>query len=733
LGDQRGAIVVITAIIMTVILLVAAYVIDEGIWFVHRQHLQTQADAAALAAAHDFQYPCSAGGSMDQAIANEVHAYDGTTTPGYNPQVWATPTSGPANPPLSAYSNSQHNLFSVLNRQSFYNQAVPGDTDLSGTSTSDGSPCTDAAIDVKLSETNLPSVFPFGGPAYINAQARVSMKTLTASAGAEPFVEPIPNPLPSSITASLIDESKGNTPVAGGGPITLSNSTANPGTYTGQLPSVTFPTVSGGATGASDAIGLKICYQGGSCYETGGGPQGVTYTRVWATGSPSANEAPQVNDITVLPDPNPVSGTPACPSPNAAGTNFISSVDCTIVVQATNVTFPSVASPTCNNVSLSLTVGSQSVSVPCPGPGQGNTWTSAPVTIKESSGQTNLTLNWSVTTGSIGGWTNPDGTTAAMQTCSNGNKNPCTGALGSQRVNSGALTTADAETSNSGSISGVALTDTSGNEIQSVQSNTTEAANVAVSVLSFQNASTFASPYMKLSFAGSQANAAISCGTGNGNGVKTFYQTIVTGCSDQYQTQPAAGASCPPPAAYSSPPSCAPENPGQGKLDSQLASAMNCRINGGGQVSSNGGNCATTPTTCVNPNHWTAGSNSSNPQTISQILSASPADPRLILLIITQNGALINGSANVPVIAFATFYITGWSGGDPCTNAANSGQSSNGLYYTPDDNPGANAPAGVLVGHFVQYSVPGGGVNGGQGTGTCTQGSFGDCIPVLTR
>jgi hypothetical protein len=736
LREERGAVLALTAIILTVVLLIAAYVIDEGIWFVHRQHLQTEADAAALAAAHDFQYPCSPGGTMDQRITGDVHSYDGTTAGGYNPQVLAlggipqqaSPTLGPSNPLLSAYSNTDHDLFSVVNRPNFFNQSVPNDTGVSGTANSDGSPCSDAAIDVKLSETNLPSVFPFGNPAYVNAQARVSIEKLTASGGAEPFVEPMPSAPPSAITATLVDESNNNTAIAG--PVTLSTSAGNPWTFTGLLPSVTFPTLTPGDTGASHAIGLQLCYQGGACYESGGGAQGVTYTRVWATApSNSTTAPPQVNDITVQPAPN---GAPACPNPSGTsnGTNFTSTPgNCTMVVQATNVTIPTVNGATCKDLSLTLTVGTGAPqAVPCPVGNNtavsGQTWVSSPVTVAENGGQMPVTINWKLTSGAI-----PTGASGGTGgSCSN--SNPCTGTLGAQRINSGAFTSTDTNSSNSGSITAVALTDQNGKQIMSVQSGTPDNnVKISVSVLSFQPATSFSSPLIAMSFAGNQANAAISC-NGNGNGSPAFFQSIVTGCSTVYQTQPTPG-SCPSPPAYSSPPSCAGENPGNGKLDSDLGPAMNCRINGSGQVG-NGGKCNPQPSGCVNPNHWTAGTDPSNLQTISQVLSQN--DPRLIFLPITNNSALINGSANVPIISFATFYVTGWSGGDPCIPTppqTGAGQSSNGLYYTGDDNPGANAPAGTLVGHFVQYTVPT--APGQQGNGTCTQGTFGDCIPVLTR
>jgi Putative Flp pilus-assembly TadE/G-like len=730
LRDERGQALAITAIVMIVILIVAAYAIDEAIWFVHRQHLQTQADAAVLAAAHDFQYPCIAGGAMDQTIASAIHQYDGTTvaTGGYNPLdppgvVGTSPViPGPANPALGAYSNTQHNLFSVINRPSFFNQSSPSDTGLSGTNSVDGSPCSDAAIDAKLTETNLGSVFPFGGPSYINSQARISIENLTSGSGAEPFVEPLPGQLPSSITASLVDESNNNSVVAG--PVTLNDTPAKLATFTGTMPSVTFPTVTAGATGASHAIGLQLCYQGGSCYETGGGPNGVTYTRVWAdSSSPSA--PPQVGDVVVAPDPN---GSPSCanPSGTANGTNFLSTPGpCTVVVVAKNVTFPTDTAATCKDVTLTLTVGNASpVTIPCPTgtPLNGQNWTSSPVTVNENTGLTNLSLGWQLTSGQI-----PGATTGSCGTGNGKNSSPpCTGTLGIvQRINSGAFSTPDTSTSNSGSIIGVTLTDPSGNQLMSVQQGTSESTvGITVNLLNFQDATSISSPVTQLSFAGNQSNAAIGC-SGTSEGSPQFFQSIVTGCSDVYQTQPGPGT-CPPPTQYSNPPSCAKENPGGGKLADDLASAMDCKINAG---VFNGNKCQTSGS-CVGYNHWVS------PNSIPAILASN--DPRKVTLIITSNGALINGAAQVPVIAFATFYITGWSAtpsgsqksSDPCIGIQPNPSPASGLPYTADDNPGARAPAGILLGHFVQYTVPPG---GGSGSGSCVQGTFGDCIAVLTK
>jgi hypothetical protein len=524
-----------------------------------------------------------------------------------------------------------------------------------------------------------------------------------------------------------VDETKNNV-VAG--PFMLSDSSSSdPATFTGAQ-SITFPGVS---AGSADAIGLQVCYSG-NCYESGGGPPGVAYIGDWAD-STSSTAPPQVGDIIVTPG-----GSAPCSSPN----NLIStSSACTVVVEAKNVTFPTVSTPTCGtngNVSLSLVVGTASpVTFPCPsGSLTGATWTSSPVTVNESTGLINLALGWQVTTGSI-----PTGASGgAGGRCGDGkgqNPPPCTGTLGKQRINSGAFTSSDATTSQSGSIIAAGLTDASNNPIMSVHggtTGTTETVGISVTLLSFQASSTFGSPAIELSFSGNQSNAAIGC-NGNNVGSPQFFRSMVSGCSDVYQKQPAPGT-CPPPAQYSNPTSCAKENPGNGKLVDNLAAAMNCRINGSGQVT-NGGNCAGgDPRTCMNPNHWTAGPNGT--QTVSDIEGASPTDPRLLLLMVTDNGALINGSAQVPIIGFADFYVTGWSSGghptssDPCVGDNGPGPSTNdnpNLYYTTDDPKAATAPTGVLFGHFVDYNQPPGpGVTGG---GVCASTTLSDCTPVLTR
>src|SRR6266550_4157846 len=105
-GDQRGAVLVITVVIMLTL----------------------------LVAAQNFQYPCST--EVEQKIKNTVEQYGGVKPSSgqlFNEQVPIIPT------PSTTYSSTQHNLVSQLNQTNFINQTQPSDNELSG------SPCADTA------------------------------------------------------------------------------------------------------------------------------------------------------------------------------------------------------------------------------------------------------------------------------------------------------------------------------------------------------------------------------------------------------------------------------------------------------------------------------------------------------------------------------------------------------------------------------------------------------------
>jgi uncharacterized membrane protein len=138
-GRESGAVLVMFAVFAPVAILLAGFAIDTGNWWMHKRHLQVQADAAALAAAQGFQ-PCS-----DTSIYKLAGQYGGVQSvvipggakvfsekPEYN-----VPTGG-----------AVHEL---INSQTFYEQSTPVDS-----SASTAPPCTGEMVDVKLTETNLP-------------------------------------------------------------------------------------------------------------------------------------------------------------------------------------------------------------------------------------------------------------------------------------------------------------------------------------------------------------------------------------------------------------------------------------------------------------------------------------------------------------------------------------------------------------------------------------------------
>jgi Flp pilus assembly protein TadG len=51
LHDERGVVALLVAIIMVVMIGMSAMAIDFGFWWMSQRHLQTQADAGALAGA----------------------------------------------------------------------------------------------------------------------------------------------------------------------------------------------------------------------------------------------------------------------------------------------------------------------------------------------------------------------------------------------------------------------------------------------------------------------------------------------------------------------------------------------------------------------------------------------------------------------------------------------------------------------------------------------------------
>jgi hypothetical protein len=681
-----------------------------------------------------------------------VNQYNGTglspaNSPTYNGQY----TNKSVATPSATYNAGTHNVIPELNKPNFINQSFPNDTSpLTGKALS-GSPCTDGLIDVKMTESNVPSYIPaalnplsFVTAPYINKEAEIEFESESQSNGAEPFVEPLPNP--ASETGQLVNEANGNLI---GSPFTLSEvssgGVADPTTVSG---SITLPTAIDANAPSNGNIGVEITPSNtNTTYNSGSTPPyGIGFFHVWTDGT----NPPYLEDAWVA-----SSATTTCPnSPaSASSSNFVSGSSSTSIQLCANVVVPS--GTTCstlstNSFSLQLSVnggGATTIDAThCTGTTTSGTntittWTFPTQSVGADSGGTIYSLGWKQTknNSSIGTYTG----------CKNGGSNPCTGSFGTmQQVFSGAYDSQTAQFSGSGTTLSVAITGSAGSVISSESNASLSGQTITVTVhsMSFDPASctvnasnqciiTASNPVV-LSFGGNQGNAALEC-NGVSEGNTAFQNTITTGCPSTYGT---TTGSCP---NTDNPPSCATENPGS-KLNNGLDPGMTARVYCGESITTtcNVNKCPTAAGTDYN--YWVPGNS------LNGILNQHPADPRLITLLVTDNGGLGNGANKngVPIREFATFYVTGWAG-DPCTpkNGGGSGTAANGFAYAADTDPSTASPAecdtsngngnklvncnGVLLGYFVKYLQT---VGSGTGSGKpCGPSDLTPCVPVFLK
>ena len=67
-AEQRGSVIVFVAVAMQVMLLMMAFAIEVGNWYVHQHQIQNRADNAAFAAAlaYGYSFPaCTETGGLD--------------------------------------------------------------------------------------------------------------------------------------------------------------------------------------------------------------------------------------------------------------------------------------------------------------------------------------------------------------------------------------------------------------------------------------------------------------------------------------------------------------------------------------------------------------------------------------------------------------------------------------------------------------------------------------------
>jgi hypothetical protein len=671
--EERGAVMVMVAILLPVLILFSSFVIDVGNWFEHRRHLQMQADAAVLAAAGEFGSPCS-----EAPIEDMARTYGGLKPPTpntYNQQVGGTPL--------------ENVLFEGLNRKTWPNQPGKVDPDPPG-----GPPCETGVIDVKLAEADLPWFFRVAQVPFINAHARVAIQKVDRMKGVLPIGVPDINP--KKAKALFVDESKLPTD---SGYVIKETMLCRTGAQNGLAQ---WSSAGGCSPGIGPVpvridtqdIGVRIVLSGSDsttcgealvvCYDTGT-KDGLVHIRGWSAAEQAFSQAPKARDVWLrsgtCPDGYFVASTTACAAEVVAAVDFGSS------------------DPVALGAKIDATVGNKSYALSYDATEK--LWKSASSTlvpVPADGSRVTVGLKWTITK-------KADGTN-----CSG--KDTCSGSLGAvQRAFSASdlrsgpiqqLRVAEHEPDGTLKALGAnSFQRCASAEDTSCERNLSVSVAIKGSLLDTPNGPDDPPVEMRVVGSGSQ-NQSLNCDPD----VPKLQDQLAQGCGPEYTVNDGAG--CPATKndlwATAQPWSCSALFTGE--KTQAISRGMNARINGD-------------PTTnvCKNPSRW---DDYWDDGTLDPVEYAD--DPRVVQVFLTPFGSFDgSGQAVVPVLQFAAFYVTGWTG---------QGGDSNPCPVPPDDEP-TEDKGGYLVGYFITYINR---VNNGEGSGeACDFDAVQICVPVLTK
>jgi len=668
-GRDAGAVLVLFALVLPLALLFCGFVIDVANWFEHKRHLQTQADAAALAGAGSFL-----GCPDNDPILDKAEEYSGGT---WNPQV----------------GDTQDSVHMEVNSKSYYNQ--PGYTD---PTVVDKPPCEAHMVDVKLTETDLPWWFDLTQDVdFINAHARVEFKEVDELSGAMPFGAP--DVRPTAARVWFVNEDTGET---------LKDSTNAPAQRTmtrrsyangiavwDNLDAPVDVTLPGGGP---SKIGVRVALSGSTsttcgqplveCYDLGSANGGILYARAWASQIASTT-APRARHVGLT---SSVQGgcsnpplNPYFTDPPAAGCNVgvVAEID--------------LGGGNPSNYNLDAVTGNKKYSLKYDA--TTGRWVSDQlIKIDPAAGPVPIALEW--------------------KSGRNGGSFGVVQRTFSASARSGPIKQASLSVDGASPASSL-------EQCSATHTDCTYSLAVQIGIQGsfqdlYQDLRSVTTP-VKLRFAGGTSgsqNQALDCDPWQedpalGGGTRGFVSEIAHGCRPTYKVN--TGTICPgqPNDIWGTSTSAATQGaPWQcvavetGDRVNQLATGLDLRILG-----------STNPTSCTHPNNW-------------DVVKQAPedpdsTDPRIVHLFLTQFGAFgSSGQNTVAVTNFATFYITGWRGQgggnpSPCVNPPAPAH--------PDDPV---TEAGTVVGHFMQYR---GVLGDTHGTKPCDFTGPTPCVISLTE
>jgi Putative Flp pilus-assembly TadE/G-like len=558
-----------------------------------------------------------------------------------------------------AYSGGTHNPQIGAGDAQARVQTRVNATSYTTASFSDGAPCDTGFVDVKLTEEDSPPIFGFLNNHEFRAKARVKIFKLESSSKLLPVA--VPNPDPKVAKVTFIDEAT-NTVLASKD-LTRNGSSNGLMIWDNSTSPVSVP-ITAEHVGVRIALGdsSTTCGQPGvSCFDAGSA-HGLVHIRGWTAAGTGAPKVPIARSVNLVP------GT--CPDPY-----FIhADVSCTIGVNAT-VDFGVPNPVTTLGATVAAVVGGTSYPLTF----NAGTWSTAGIPIGAHTGPHDVGLHWQITK-------NADG--------SNCNGGQCRGDINA--VHRTFSSTPDG----SGPI-GLAQVSEAG-----VMANTFQRCSallltcshdlvVKIGLMGQLELSAAGGPPVRLRIIGGSQNQSLDCDPL----VSNLKDELAGGCHPAYtpheDTDPACPANVNDLWARPNPPPWDCVAVQTGNATNQIGAGLNKRILGDEK-----------PTSCTHPNQWP---------------NWQAGDTRIIFVIVTPFGTFGgSGSTTVPVVRFAAFYVTGWTGqgsgfDNPCLG--------NG-----DEMP--TNPA-ELVGRFIQYvDTPN---NGGAGGATCDFSAIDPCTAVMVE
>lgn len=609
---ESGVVLVLVAMTLPVLIGVGGIVIDVGNWFAHKRHLQTQADAGALAGAGKFRFPCA-----QDPILEEVSKYSSIDAdpddPSYNPQIGSTPAE---------------ELHQEINSPTWFGQSTPVDDSV----VAEPDPCKAKMIDVKLTETELPWFLKIANVPFINTHARVEIRAQTLAKNALPVGVPEVNP--KAARAIFVDETKKPTDTGYVIASTPLDKIGNNGSLT------TWSNVAAPVPVAikSTNIGVRIAISATTstacgdplvaCYETGSS-NGLTFIRGYGdTAGAGATSAtpPKAGDVRLT--------TAGCE--DAYFTAIATTYPCEVGVSA-DVSFGTASIDTSRVYARRAKGGGSGSSVALDPPTTpGGPWTGGGISIPAGGGGVPIELRWETgcpldrTKGCNGSGT-ANGSFGTVQRAFSAEKD-LSGPLKLVRI------------SKSG-VSGQNSFQTCPAPYTACTQDLVVTVGMTNNLQNAQSTDPATDPPVVLKVAGgSSLNQALDCDPAQS--ASNVREEFAGGCNFPYAVN--TGQVCPDSEndLVGSPRYCVPTN--QGAAVGQVVQGLNERMTGDPQASGADG-CAKAP------NNW-----------VSDFPDFATDDPRIVQVFITPFGAFDgSGNTTVAVLGFASFYVTGWDKG-PC-------------------------------------------------------------------